>query len=214
MKLIVKRKIRSLPDMNALSNNLSQAALKWGCRLAGGVSLILSLILALPIAAAAADIGTTFATPEEAVAALVTAAATSGSGSMRALFGPGIVDLQNPDRVQGTNEVKAFKAALDAKHQLVRESDTQYVLELGTNDWPFPIPLVKQPDGRWFFDTEAGKEELLNRRIGQNELSALQTVRAYVDAQREYASRDRNGDEVLEYAQRIASTPGNKDGLY
>ncbi len=87
------------------------------------------------------------------------------------------------------------------------------VLEVGTNFWPFPVPIVKQ-GGRWFFDTEAGKEEILSRRIGKNELAVLQVVRAYVDAQREYASRDRNGDEVLEYAQRLASTPGTKDGLF
>ena len=87
------------------------------------------------------------------------------------------------------------------------------MLEVGTNFWPFPVPIVKK-DGRWFFDTAAGKDEILNRRIGKNELEVLQVMRAYVDAQREYASRDRNGDEVLEYAQRIASTPGTKDGLY
>jgi hypothetical protein len=84
---------------------------------------------------------------------------------------------------------------------------------VGTNDWPFPIPLVQQ-NGRWFFDTAAGKEELLNRRIGQNELAALEVARAYVQAQREYASRDRDGDEVLEYATKLNSSPGNHDGLY
>jgi hypothetical protein len=84
---------------------------------------------------------------------------------------------------------------------------------MGTNSWPFAIPIV-QRDGRWFFDTDAGKEELLNRRIGRNELEVLQAMRAYVDAQREYASFDRDGDEVLEYAQRLASSPGTKDGLY
>ena len=87
------------------------------------------------------------------------------------------------------------------------------MLEVGTNSWPFPVPIVKK-DGRWFFDTEAGKEEIFRRRIGKNELATLEVMRAYVDAQREYASRDRNGDEVLEYAQRLASTPGAKDGLY
>ena len=83
------------------------------------------------------------------------------------------------------------------------------MLEVGTNFWPFPVPIVKK-DGRWFFDTEAGKEEILNRRIGKNELATLQVVRAYVEAQREYASRDRDGDEVLEYAQQLASTPGHE----
>jgi hypothetical protein len=87
------------------------------------------------------------------------------------------------------------------------------VLEVGTNAWPFPVPIVKR-NGRWFFDTEAGKDEILNRHIGKNELATLESVRTCVEAQREYASKDRDGDEVLEYAQRFSSTPGTKDGLY
>jgi len=87
------------------------------------------------------------------------------------------------------------------------------VLEVGDERWPFPVPIVPR-DGRWFFDTEAGKDELLNRRIGRNELATLQSVRAYVEAQREYAGKDRDGDEVLEFAPKFNSTPGTKDGLY
>jgi hypothetical protein len=87
------------------------------------------------------------------------------------------------------------------------------VLEVGDKHWPFPIPIVMK-DGQWFFDTEAGKEELLNRRIGRNELATLQVMRACVEAQREYATQDRDGDEVLEFAQRFISTASNKDGLY
>jgi hypothetical protein len=115
--------------------------------------------------------------------------------------------------VQATNEFTTFALALEQARHIVRESDTRSVLEVGPGNWPFPIPIV-QREGRWFFDTAAGKEELLNRRIGRNELSVLQVVRAYVDAQREYASRDRDGDQVLEYAQLIASSPGRMDGLY
>jgi hypothetical protein len=121
--------------------------------------------------------------------------------------------ISNPDRVQATNEFAAFAAALDQSSRLVRESDTKCVLEVGTNDWPFPIPIVKR-EGRWSFDIAAGKEELLNRRIGKNELEVLQVMRAYVEAQREYASRDRDGDDVLEYAQKLGSSPGRTDGLY
>ena len=121
--------------------------------------------------------------------------------------------MQNPDRVQATNEFNAFTAALNATNRLVHESDTSCVLEVGPNFWPFPVPIVRK-DGRWFFDTEAGKEEIFRRRIGKNELATLEVMRAYVDAQREYASRDRDGDEVLEYAQRLASTLGTKDGLF
>jgi hypothetical protein len=102
---------------------------------------------------------------------------------------------------------------LGETNRLVHEGEGKYVLEVGHDFWPFPIPIVKR-GGQWFFDLEAGKQELLNRRIGRNELSTLESVRAYVEAQREYARRDRTGDEVLEYAQRLMSTPGTKDGLY
>ncbi len=155
----------------------------------------------------------TFATPQEAVASLTAAVKAQSQDALRSIFGPAVETMENPDRVQATNEYNAVGAALDQGHRLVRESDTKYVLEMGTNQWPFPIPIMQQ-NSRWYFDTAAGKEELLNRRIGKNELEVLEVMRAYVDAQREYATRDRDGDEVLEYAQRLASSPGTQDGLY
>ena len=86
-------------------------------------------------------------------------------------------------------------------------------LMAGTNAWPFPIPLAKGTNG-WYFDTAAGRDEILDRRIGRNELEVLDSMRAYVDAQREYASRDRDSSRVLKYAQKISSSPGKTDGLY
>ncbi|HVM48210.1 MAG TPA: DUF2950 domain-containing protein [Candidatus Acidoferrum sp.] len=176
-------------------------------------SLLLVVALSIPGTLKAADAARTFATPEEAVSALVSATSERSRSDLRAVFGPAAAELVNPDRVQATNEFRAFSAALSTTNRLVHESDTKCVLEVGTNLWPFPVPIV-QKDGRWFFDTEAGKHEILTRRIGKDELATLQVVRTYVEAQREYASVDRNGDQVLEYAQRIASTPGTKDGLY
>jgi len=175
--------------------------------------LVLALALSLPMATSAADTGKAFATPAEAVSALVSATTAQSGDALRAILGPAAADLQNPDRVQATNEFHAFTAALDATNRLVYESDTKCVLEVGPNFWPFPVPIVKK-DGGWYFDTEAGAEEIFRRRIGKNELATLEAMRAYVDAQREYASRDRDGDDVLEYAQRVASTSGAKDGLY
>jgi hypothetical protein len=119
----------------------------------------------------------------------------------------------NPDAVQAANEFATFAAAFGETNRLVRESATRRILEAGHDYWPFPVPIV-QKDSGWFFDTAAGKEEVLNRRIGGNELETLKVVRTYVQAQREYASRDRDGDEVLEYAQKIISTRGAKDGLF
>ena len=175
----------------------------------------LALVLALgtPIALRAADIGQTFATPEAAVSALLAAASAQDTNAFRVIFGPVGVEIQNPDRVQAANELKAFNAAVNQHQRLVHESDAKCVLEIGDNAWPFPIPIVKR-NGQWFFDTEAGKDEIFNRHIGRNELATLQSVRAYVEAQREYASKDRDGDDVLEYAQKFRSTPGMKDGLY
>ncbi len=172
-----------------------------------------ALALSAASTASAADIGKTFATPEAAVAALVAAASAKDTNAFRVLFGPAGEEIENPDRVQAANELSAFNAAVNQHQRLVHESEAKCVLEIGDNSWPFPVPIVKR-NGLWFFDTEAGKDEIFNRHIGKNELATLQSVRAYVEAQREYASKDRDGDEVLEYAQKFGSAVGKKDGLY
>jgi hypothetical protein len=213
MKSVVERNTFSLSDMKTLMNYSTLGRFKKYALVVGEGSLLMALALSLPIATSAADTGETFATPEEAVSALVHATKAESGEALRTIFGPAAADLENPDRVQATNEFNAFNAALNATNVLFHESDTKCVLEVGTNFWPFPVPIVKK-DGRWFFDTAAGEEEIFRRRIGKNELATLDVMRAYVEAQREYASRDRNGDQVLEYAQRLASTPGAKDGLF
>jgi len=158
-------------------------------------------------------LGKKFATPEEAIASLKSATASADTNALSTILGPGAADLQNPDRIQATNELKSFSSALAETNHLVHLSDTFVVLELGDDLWPFPVPLVKR-DGGWFFDTAVGKDEILNRRIGTNELGTIQVMRAYVDAQRDYATLDHDGDGVLEYAQRLVSSPGKEDGLY
>jgi len=199
--------------MNTSSKTFSVASLKRLSQALLNRPLILAVALSLPMAVRAADIGKTFATPEEAVAALVAAASAQDTNAFRVIFGPVGVEIENPDRVQAANELSAFNAAVSQHQRIVHESDDKCVLEVGTNSWPFPVPIVKRND-RWFFDTAAGKDEILNRHIGKNELATLESVRAYVEAQREYASKDREGGEVLKYAQKFSSTPGKKDGLY
>jgi len=157
--------------------------------------------------------GKIFKSPEEAVAALQAAASAGDTNALRVIFGPAAEDLQNADQVQAANDLAKFSSACAATNQLVRMSDTKVVLEVGQDMWPFPVPIIKHGGG-WVFDTEAGSEEIINRRIGRNELDVLATLRSYVDAQREYASQDRDGDRVLEYAQRLTSSPGKTDGLY
>lgn len=154
-----------------------------------------------------------FNSPEDAVKALTSAAENRDTNAMRAIFGPAGHQLVSADLVQKAEEYRAFEERLTNKVDLVHESDSKVALELGQDSWPFAIPLVKADD-KWYFDTEAGREEILNRRIGMNELGAINVCRAYVDAQREYASRVRNGDDVLEYAQHLRSTPNTHDGLF
>jgi hypothetical protein len=154
-----------------------------------------------------------FATPEAAVNALETAARNRDTNVLRAIFGPAGRDLVSPDAVQATQEFEVFVNRLSEKTELVRQTESRCALQVGADAWPFPIPLVKA-DGQWRFDTEAGRQEVLNRRVGRNELGAIAVCQAYVEAQREYAAKDRDGDEVLEYAQRLRSTPGEHDGLY
>jgi hypothetical protein len=178
--------------------------------------LLVVLAFAFPCAIQAANTeitGRIFASPDEAIASLRAATAAVDTNALRAILGPASEDLLNPDRVQATNELKTFGEALAETNHLVRVSDTMVVLELGDDLWPFPVPLMKKYGG-WYFDTNVGRDELLNRRIGRNELGTLQAMRAYVDAQREYASSDHDGDEILEFAQRLVSSPGKQDGLY
>jgi hypothetical protein len=157
--------------------------------------------------------GKTFASAESAAQALAAAARRADRAALREVLGTGSEQLQMSDKAQANAELTQFGEAFEVSHRIVGQSPTRATLEVGTNNWPFPIPLV-QRNGQWSYDTEAGKDEVINRRIGRNELSALETVRAYVDMQREYAARDRDGDGILEYAQNILSAHGKKDGLY
>ena len=168
--------------------------------------------LTLPVCAPAAD-EQTFAAPQDAVNALVDAATNHDTNALHSIFGPAGHDLISPDAVQAAEGFKMFVQHLAEKVRLMTNSDSNVTLEIGTNGWPFPIPLVKQ-DGHWFFDTAAGKEEILARRIGMDETGAINVCDAYVEAQREYAGEDRMGDGVPAYAQFLRSTPGTHDGLF
>jgi len=154
-----------------------------------------------------------FGSPDDAVKALTTAAANKDTNALDTIFGPSVRELVSPDPVQASNGLFNFSLRVSEKVATFRKSDSCVEVELGLDAWPFPIPLVKQ-DGQWFFDTDAGKEEILNRRIGRDELNTISVCRAYAEAQRDYASEDHTGVGVLEYAQHLRSTPGQHDGLY
>lgn len=156
----------------------------------------------------------TFSSPQAAVEALAGAVRADDRGALLAIFGPGSRRLLfSGDRVEDRHGRERFLARYEEGSRL-EESAEKAVLHLGKDEWPFPIPLVKKGD-RWRFDTREGEQEILARRIGRNELSAIQACLAYVDAQKEYAMRGASqGHDLLEYAQRFASTPGKHDGLY
>jgi hypothetical protein len=154
-----------------------------------------------------------FKSPDEAAAALATAVKSNDKKEMLKVFGPDGEDIiSSGDEVSDASYREKFTTAYDAKHAISAEGDKKAVLMLGPKDYPFPVPLVQRKTG-WEFDTEAGRQEVLFRRIGHNELDAMQTSLAYVDAQNEYADKDRGAGPGV-YAQRIVSTPGHKDGLY
>lgn len=179
----------------------------------------LILILAIPALALAQSLRAadekTFPSPKDAVNALVAAATSHDTNSMRAIFGPEGHQLVSADAVQAANAYKLFVQRLQQRVQMTTNADGAISLQIGNDAWPFPIPLAKDDDsGQWHFDTAAGRQEILNRRIGMNEMGAIDVCRAYVQAQREYASRDRMGDGVLAYAQYLHSDPGTHDGLF
>jgi hypothetical protein len=157
-----------------------------------------------------------FASSDDAVASLITAFRAHDLDRLHHILGPDADDILNSgDPVADEQGIDSFVRAYDAKHRLVSGEDGNVILIVGDNDWPVPIPLVKDSDsGAWFFDTAAGKEEILNRRIGRNELTVIQVCQAIADAQREYAAGDPDNDGIPQYAQKFLSDPGKKNGLY
>jgi hypothetical protein len=155
-----------------------------------------------------------YKTPQDAVDALI---ATARSGDQKAalvvLGQDGEDIISSGDKVSDDAARTRFVKSYDTKHQVTMAGDNKAVLVIGDNDYPFPIPLEKNKNGTWSFDTDEGRREILYRRIGHNELDAIQTSLAYVDAQRDYAEKDR-GAVLGAYARHFISTAGKKDGLY
>jgi len=157
----------------------------------------------------------TFDTPEAAAQALIDAAAANNSAAMLQIFGPGGKDIVDSGDAAADKAGRAqFAELAHQKMKVEVDSDKdRATLIVGPDDWPMPVPIVMDK-GKWHFDTAVGRTEVLARRIGRNELTSLEVCRAYVEAQMEYASRDRTATGMLQYAQKILSSPGKKDGLY
>lgn len=156
----------------------------------------------------------TYATPQEAIDALAAAVRSGRTAQLLRVLGADAKPVvESGDEVQDKNGRARFIDLYDKSHALTAREDGSQVLEVGPDKWPFPFPLV-QDNGKWRFDTSAGTEEIVDRRVGDNELSAIQACLAYVDAQREYYSRNPDHDALLHYADVFVSTTGKHDGLY
>ena len=173
-------------------------------------AILLGGALALPAPAVVAAGQQSFATPEAAMEAFGTAVIDSDEAALRAMFGANFRQLIPPTGAELRYE---FIEAWAKSHKIEPDGDGRARIAAGLKGWTLPIPLEKTASG-WRFDMKAGMDEIAIREIGRNELSAIQVAKAYADAQREYFARDRNGDGVPEYAQKIASSAGKMDGLY
>jgi hypothetical protein len=182
-----------------------------------GISALFFALLALPalgLAAQPAPAQRSFNSVEEAREALIAAVQAKDHVALGAIFGPALRELEPGDPVEEAAEFDHFAHEVAEKVEVEKEGEDKAIVKIGDEKWPFPIPLVKR-EGNWFFDTVAGREEILNRRIGHNELLAINVCKAYVDAQREYYNMpEPDGDQIPKYAQHMISRPGKKDGLY
>lgn len=167
--------------------------------------------LAVPAAAAQQEI---FASAEQAVAALLAAQSEDKLGELAQILGPGGYKLvHSGDPVADRNHRARFVAAYRTAHRIEYEGEAKAVLVVGAEEWPLPIPLIRAGSG-WRFDARAALQEILNRRVGRNELSVIEVCRAYVEAQREYAAMTVAAGGRPEYARHFGSRPGEHDGLY
>ncbi len=181
------------------------------------LTAILLLIAAFPagsFASQPAPPQQVFPAAEEASQALITAVQAKDHAALQKIFGPVASELEPGDPVEQAAEFEDFARHLQEHAELIKEGEAKAVLLIGAEKWPFPVPIVKK-GGNWLFDTEAGREEILNWRIGHNEVLAINVCRAYEDAQREYyLMPEPDGDQLPKYAQHMISSPGKKDGLY
>jgi hypothetical protein len=213
--------------LHKLSRDFTMQALLTVRALLGLLALTMIGMLAVPAHAAdaspessatkkkaAAPKQRTYTSPEEAVQGLMAAAKAGDSKAMLAILGAGGKPIiTSGDAVADRNGRERFVKSYEEANKIERVSEAKAILATGKDGWPFPVPIVKGATG-WRFDAQAGQEEIINRRIGRNELAAMQVLQAYVDAQREYYARNPQGDKLLQYAQRVASSKGKRDGLY
>jgi hypothetical protein len=217
----IHTRVQCVPGVRPIKAKRRPRSAEWGHRRC--LTLVVMAICSVGIAQAGSVPGApdtsakqrVFNTPEEALRVLAEAVKAGDQDELTAIFGPEREKLVSGDPVEDRKALAHFGASLDKAAKLEKVDDSKFTLLVGEKLWPFPIPIVKENDG-WRFDTTAGLDEILNRRIGRNELSAIMTCRAYAVAQWEYftEANDTSKDGLAVYAQRFISTPGQRDGLY
>jgi hypothetical protein len=186
-----------------------------GCYASGVIMALLVALVACISPVSAQEIKQKgFVSPEEAMKALVETVKAGDMKGVMAILGPEGEDIiSSGDEVADKNAQEQFLKGCEERIDFVRQKEDRVSVILGSDHWPFPIPVAKKADA-WVFDTKAGREEVLNRRIGRNELNTIEVCLAYVEAQRDYASADRERDGIIQYAQKVWSDPGRRNGLY
>jgi hypothetical protein len=192
----------------------ARATIQYGRILSVAAMATIWLLVSVSAFAAKPTAQTTFASPQAALDGLVAALRSGDTKAIENVLGPGSTKLiSSGDPVADKDGRERFIAAVAEGSKVDKHDNGNVFFEVGKDEWPFPIPVV-MADGSWHFDSRAGAEEIINRRIGANELNTINVCLSYVDAQREYATADRNRDGFLEYAQQFLSDPGKRNGLY
>jgi hypothetical protein len=198
-----------MPKINSIDSKNSLTRLAW--LLAAGLVVGATLLSAAP-----KEAQRTFQTPQEAIQATIDAAEHNDTAALLQLFGPEGKDIvESGDAAEDTDSRAEFARSAHEKLQIEEDplNPDRVTFTVGEQEWPFPVPVIRR-DGKWLLDSDTGRVEVLARRVGRNELNAMEVCRGYAEAQLEYAAAARDGDRVLKYAQKIAATPGKQDGLY
>lgn len=172
------------------------------------------MLLLSPLISIAGQQQVVYSSPEEAKMSLVTAVESRSFSQLASIFGAGYKDIDPGDPIERASELDHFANHLKQGVEITLRNDSTAIFKIGSDKWPFPVPLIRKDSG-WVFDTKAGRDEILNRRVGRNELLAINACHAYVEAQREYYNLpEPYGVQIPKYAQKLVSSPEARDGLY
>src|ERR1700683_3519950 len=215
----LQRKLRGQENtfmQSALRNSMApRSAVAVAVGRAATVALMAAMVFSAALCFAQKGNEKTFASPGDAVLALYNAAKAGDTQASDAIFGSSASDiLHTGDKVADENMRTEFVKRYDQMHRVVLEPDGSVTLYVGADNWPFPISVVKNGSGSWYFDTESGKQEILYRRVGRNENDAIDILHSLVDAQRDYMAESHDGDKTRHYAAKFISSEGKQDGLY